>query len=197
MAAGDLTTLDAVRAHVKGTVGVPATDEALLESLISAVSAMFVQEAGTSVLTEAHTELRNGNGRATLFLGHYPVTEIVSVEVDGEVIPERAAVGEPGWVLASADTGRLDLVGYTFTEGTGNVVVQYLAGYGATAPADVSQAVVDQVAYLYRMKDRIGIANESQNGTSTTYLGAWVAQQGGGGKTPLYLATVARYRRVA
>ncbi len=198
MAAGDLTTIEAVRAYLRGTVPVPEADESLLEGLITAASQLFASESGTGVLTAAVEETRNGDGGAKLFLERYPVVSVESVEVDGEAISERAAIGGSGWVLTSRETGRLDLVGYTFSEGLANVVVNYTAGYGDDAPADVGQAVVDQVAYLYRQKDRIGVANEStQAGGSVSYLGAWTAQQGKGGQTPLFQATVARYRRVA
>lgn len=198
MATGDLTTSAAVRAYLKGQVPVPVDDESLIEGLITAASQLFASETGTGVLTAVVEETRNGDGGTKLFLEQYPVVSVESVSVDGEEIPERTAFGESGWVLTSGETGRLELVGYTFTEGLANVVVNYTAGYGAEAPADVAQAVVDQAAYWYRMKDRVGISNEStQAGGSVTYMGAWTAQQGKGGQTPLFQATVARYRRVA
>lgn len=198
MAAGDLTTLESVRAYLKGQVPVPVDDEPLIAGLITAVSQLFASETGTGVLTAVVTETRNGDGGAKVFLEQYPVVSVESVEVDGEALPARAAVGESGWVLTDPTTGKLELVGYSFNEGLANVVVSYTAGYGSEAPADVAQAVVDQVAYLYKAKERIGIANEAtQGGGSVGYLGAWTAQQGKDGQTPLFTATVARYRRVA
>jgi hypothetical protein len=51
---------------------------------------------------------------------------------------------------------------------------------------------------LYKAKDRIGVSNESTSaGGSVSYMGGWTAQQGKAGMTPLFLATVERYRRVA
>ena len=117
--------------------------------------------------------------------------------VDGTVIVPRPSIGENGWVLTAAEIGKLELIGYTFTTGKANCAVTYTAGLGATAPADIDQAIVDQVAYLYRGKERVGISNESTAaGGSVTYLGGWKAQTGGDGKTPLFLAMVERYRRV-
>ena len=73
----------------------------------------------------------------------------------------------------------------------------YTAGSGRRLLADIDQAIVDQVAYLYRGKERVGVSNESTAaGGSVTYLGGWKAQAGGDGKTPLFLAMVERYRRV-
>lgn len=198
MASGDLTTLDAVRAYLKGQVPVPVDDETtLIPGLITAVSKMFASEAGSPILNTAQVQTWNGSGETKIFLEQYPVISVESVEVDGVAVPERTAVGESGWVLSSATTGKLELVGYAFDSGVANCVVNYTAGYGAAAPADVDQAVVDQVAYLYRQKDRVGVANEStQGGGSVSYLGAWQAQQGKAGQTPLFSATIERYRRV-
>jgi hypothetical protein len=197
MAAGDLTTVDAVRDFLKAQVPVPTTDETLVQGLVSAVSKAFAEESGCPVLTTEYVETRDGNDGTKLFLQNYPVVAITSVKVGGETIPSRASVTESGWVVSNA-TGLLALIGYEFERGTANVEVTYSAGYGDAAPADVAQAVVDQVAYLYRAKDRIGVTNEAtSSGGSVTYLGGWQQQQGQGGKTPLYMATVARYRRVA
>lgn len=198
MAPGDLATLEAVRAYLRGSVPVPADDEAMVEGLITAVSAAFVSEACCDVLTATYTDTFDGDGTAEKWLKNYPVTGVDTVAVDDVSISERAAIGEDGWVLSDADGGKIELVGSCFTKGVKNCSVGYSAGYGATAPADVAQAVVDQVAYLYKSKERVGISNETTSaGGSVTYLGAWKAQQGDGGQTPLFAATVARYRRVA
>jgi hypothetical protein len=198
MADGDLATLEAVRAFLRGSVPVPLEDEPVVATLITAVSEMFVSATSCEVLTASRTDTFDGTGAAERWLAHYPVVSVESVDVDGEPVSERAAIGEDGWVLSDADGGKLELVGSCFTRGVKNCVVVYTAGYGATPPADVAQAIVDQVAYLYKMKDRIGITNEStQSGGAVTYLGGWTAQQGKDGLTPLFAATVARYRRVS
>ena len=194
-----LTSIEAVRAYLTGSVPVPAGDEPLLESLISSVSEMFEADIGCPVLTASYTDTWNGDGGTYRLLNQYPVGTIgaTAVLVDGDVIVKRPSIGEDGWVLTSADIGKLELVGYTFAVGKANCVVTYTAGLGAQAPADIDQAIVDQVAYLYKGKERVGISNEStSSGGSVTYLGGWKAQMGGDGKTPLYLATVERYRRL-
>ncbi|MEI7705392.1 MAG: hypothetical protein WCK73_12435, partial [Deltaproteobacteria bacterium] len=197
MATGDLSTTAAVREYLAGNVPVPLGDETLLSGLITAVSSQFKSETGTDVITASKSQTWSGAGGAKVFLEHYPVVSVTTVEVDGAAVSERAAIGEDGWVLSDAATGKLELVGYTFTCGVANCSVTYTAGLGATAPADIDQAVVDQVAYLYKMKDRVGITNEStQAGGSVTYQGGWQAQQGKAGQTPGFAAAVARYRRV-
>jgi hypothetical protein len=198
MAAGDLTTLEAVRAYLRGSVPVPQDDETLLEGLVTAVSKLFVSETGQAVLTQEYTDTWNGEGETKVFLEEYPVLSVTRLTVDGVAVPARTIVGGSGWVMSDADVGRVELVGYTFSPGVANCVVVYSSGLGATAPADIAQAVIDQVAFLYKSKERIGIANEStQAGGSVGYLGAWSAQQGKAGMTPLFAATVDRYRRVA
>ena len=203
MGAGDLTTLAAVRAYLRGSVPVPQEDEALLESLITSVSKAFVSLSGNSILSAGYVDTWSGDGSTIRFLTQYPVTAVAAVlpalpvMVDGAAIPVRPAIGSDGWVLTDGEIGRLELIGYTFTTGVSNCSVTYTAGLGATAPADVDQAVVDQVAFQYKAKDRIGITNESTSaGGSVTYTGGWKAQTGEDGMTPLFAATVERYRRV-
>ena len=202
MAAGDLTTIDAVKAYLTGSVPLNSDDDALLSSLITAVSKMFVSETGNPIISAGYTDTWSGDGGARRFLKEYPVLTVAAqapalpVMVDGVAIPARTTTDGDGWVLTDAEIGQLELVGYTFASGLANCSVTYTAGLGAAAPGDVDQAVVDQVAYLYRAKDRIGISNQSLSGESVTFLGGWTAQQGHGGQTPLFAATVERYRRV-
>ena len=198
MAIGDLSTTATVREYLAGNVPVPLGDEALLAQLVTDVSVLFVSEAGRPILTADYIDTFDGSDATRIYLLHYPAIGVDTVSVDGVEIPERSTVSGSGWVLSDAASGRLDLVGgYSFAAGIANCAVAYSAGYGATAPADVSRAVVDQVAYLYRMKDRVGVANEStQGGGSVSYLGSWQAQQGKAGQTPGFAAAVARYRRV-
>ena len=194
-----LTSIEAVRAYLTGSTPVPPGDEPLLQELIERVSAMFVADTANPVITASYTDTWNGDGASYRLLAQYPVVTIgaTGVTVDGTVIVKRPSIGESGWVLTSSDIGKVELIGYTFSTGKANCAVTYTAGLGASAPADIDQAVVDQVAYLYRGKERVGISNESTSaGGSVTYLGGWKAQAGGDGKTPLYLATAERYRRV-
>ena len=196
MAAGDLTTADTVRTYLRGSVSVVADDTALIDLLVTAVSKIFVSEVELPIITASATDTWSGNGGIQKMLNRFPVLSITSVTVDGALIPARPSIGSNGWVLTLPEAGIIDLVGYEFTEGVSNCVVVYSTGYGAVAPADIDQACVDQVAFMFKQKDRIGIATQSLQGTSVTYLGAWIAQQGSGGQTPLFAATIAKYRRV-
>ena len=123
MAAGDLTTIESVRAYLKGQVPVPVDDETtLIPGLITAVSKMFASETGCPILNTEQPQTWNGDGGTKVYLEQYPVVSVESVEVDGEVVAERPRWARSGWVLTNADAGKLELVGFTFAEGTANCV---------------------------------------------------------------------------
>lgn len=170
MAAGDLTTLATLKAYAPGldpaTAGADTTFDDLLTRLITAVSDQFRSEAGTNPKQTTYTETRNGHGQAGMTLLNFPVISVTSVTVDGTVIPARATVNDSGWVLSAG--GRIDLVGYKFTEGTSNVVFVYSAGY-TDVPLDIEQAVIKMVLLQFHDRKRIGVASTSQAGTSTSF----------------------------
>ena len=68
------------------------------------------------------------------------------------------------------DGNAILLVGSYFTSGTKNCSITYTAGFGATVPGDVQQAVAEMVAAKYRGKDRINIASAQFAGESASYL---------------------------
>ena len=200
MAAGDLTTLAEVRAYLANSIAVSNDENALLESLITSVSKTFANEAQHPILTQSYTDTFDGSGGVDRMLKMCPGVVIADpggVFVDGVEVPERPDATSSGWVLTDTDAGMVRLVGYTFSSGVANCSITYTAGYGATAPADVAFACTDQVAYMYRAREHIGITNESIGGKSVTYAGGWKAQYGDDGLTPLFISTAARYRRVA
>lgn len=170
MAAGDLTTLANLKAYAPGldpaAAGGDTTFDELLGRLITAVSDQFRAEAGTNPKQTSYVETRNGHGQAGMTLLNFPVISVSSVKVDGATIPARVAVTDSGWVLGPG--GRLELVGYRFTEGVANVEVTYSAGY-ATIPGDIEQAVVKMVALQFADRKRIGVASSSQAGISTSF----------------------------
>jgi hypothetical protein len=170
MAAGDLTTLASLKAFMPGLdpaqAGGDTTYDDLLGRLITAVSDQFKAEAGTSPTQTTYTEARNGHGQAGMTLLNFPVISVTSVKVDGTTIPARPSVSESGWVLSSG--GRVELVGYRFTEGIANVEFVYSAGY-ATVPFDIEQAIIKMVALQFSDRKRIGVASTSQAGMSTSF----------------------------
>lgn len=169
MAAGDLTTIEKVKEYLGLDAG-QTKDDALLSRLVTAASALFVARTGVDFPSASYTDTVDGNGRATLLLQHAPVTAVASVTVDGETIAARATVDGDGYVIADGTIGKIELAGYVFTTGTENVVVTYTAG--EAVPADVEQAVILRVAYEYKARDRISIANRVlPQGESISFVG--------------------------
>ena len=168
MATGDLTTLANLKAYAPGldAGGADTTYDALLARLISSVSDQFRSETGTNPKQTTYTEVRDGNGLDGLSLLNWPVISVTSVKVDGSTIPQRSTVADAGWVLTNS--GRLKLVGYTFTAGVANVEVVYSAGY-QTVPSDIEQAVIKMVALQFADRKRIGLNSLSQAGGSVSF----------------------------
>ena len=166
MPAGDLTNLASVRAFL----AVPADDtsrDATFASLITSLSARFLTLIDRQLLSASYTDTVGGKGGTVLCLENYPVTLVTSVTVDGDLIPQRPNVKGAGWVLSKGF--RIDLAGsYVFTEGISNVVVQYTAGYTAI-PVDVSQALNEWVAWVDKIRDRVGLVSQNVGGETLSY----------------------------
>lgn len=163
----DLTTLAKVNTYLFGS-NAPTEADALLSQLITSSSAWVEARLGQAVLTRTVTETRDGNGTSRMLLAQHPVASVTSVTVDGTAIAARASVTATGYVLHD---GAIELVGYTFTTGTANVVVVYSAG-SATCPTDLEQAVIEHVALRYRDRGHVGMASGSVGGESATFSNA-------------------------
>lgn len=132
-AATDLTTLDAV----KQWLGVTSpTDDALIGGLITAVSQAILADLGRgSLLPTVYTETFDGGGRDLIGLGQWPVTQILSVALDGMALGASGTSTQRGYVLDAAGAAppgamqRLAYRGGIFPRGRQNVVVAYRAGY--------------------------------------------------------------------
>lgn len=159
----DLTTV----ANVKSWLGVgAATDDTLLASLVSGVSAWIQEWLGRTIASGTYAETLNGSGKAVLFLLNYPVTAVSSVSVDGVNIPARTAIGGSGYTF---DKDCLYLAGYCFTRGIQNVQLSYTAGFAAV-PADLELATKKLIGLSYKEKDRIGVSSKGLAGEQTNYI---------------------------
>ena len=166
MAFGDLTTLDDVRAWLRtGANALPSTDDALLARLVTAAS-QFIQGWLKRQLVEADwLEVRDGTGGQRLRFANFPVSAVLSLTIDGLVVPPAPAGGGYGAGYLFSPT-ELALCGYAFTPRAQNVVVSYRAGY-RTIPPDLAQACIELVAQRYRERTRIGEASKSLGGGET------------------------------
>jgi hypothetical protein len=152
MAASDLAALADVKAWLAGSSGIGSSDDTLIARLITDVSGAIMAYLGrASLMPRVYAERLDGNGKARVFLRHYPVLQVTSVAIDNVAIPAMVmpAPGAPfakGYLPEAWDglpPGRpqaLDLFHDFFRKGRQNVAVTYDAGYAvenetATVPA--------------------------------------------------------------
>lgn len=158
----DLTTLDNVKAYMQIADTDTSSDE-VLERLITSFSAWFINQVNRdSLLTDDYVERRNGQGGDSMTMRRYPVQSVASVTIDGHPIA-ASADGSHGFVF---DEFSVFLIGDTFRRGRQNVAVSYTAGYD-TVPADIEQAVIDQVVFTHRRAPNLGSTAQTQGGILT------------------------------
>jgi hypothetical protein len=202
VAAGDLTTKEAVKAYLEQIDQWSTEYDALLDSLISSCSGDFRAEAGWPIVSTSYAaEPYDGTGGSDLWLRNavvprdapVPPTSVSLVRVDGVEIPKRMLVSgawADGWVLS--EIGQLRLVGYVFTRGVANVEITYAVGYSEDAiPADVQHAVRERVCLAWQRRRYGGINN--------SIVGGQLAQMPADGGSPMFAhsrAVADRYRRV-
>lgn len=165
MAAGDLTTLEAV----KRDLGITVPDaNASLEAWIAGASAWIVSYCEQPILATDHTLVAHGNGGYRMVLPYSPVISISSLKIGGAAV----TAGTPGalndgYFLDSR--GIITLRGLVFAPGIGNVEVAYRAGY-TTVPAELERACVRIVGRRYRERERLGVTSKSIGGESISWM---------------------------
>ena len=163
MAASDLAVLGDVKAWLSGSSGIGSPDDTLLARLITDVSgAITAYLARPSLTPRPFSERLDGNGKARVYLRHYPVLQMTALALDNVAvvavpIPAPGAPFGRGYLLEAWDglpPGRpqaLDLFHMLFREGRQNIAVAYDAGYAvqsesATVPAAPGPYVVTAAA---------------------------------------------------
>lgn len=185
MAAGDLTTVERLRGHLRLE---DQSDDELLATLVSVASAWAKVQIDRDVVAADYTDTVSGDGGSEVVLREYPVLSVASVTVDGAAIPQRTA-GD-GWELDDPKSGVLVLVGYRFTRGFRNVVVAYRAGW-ETVPDDLAQAVLEEAALRYRDRDWGGATYKLQGGDIVDRRG-----EASSGSWAFIRGVLDKYRRV-
>src|SRR5207302_1057673 len=166
MAFGDLTALGDVKAWLQtGQNPFPATDDALLQRLISAASEFVQNWLGRQIAAADWLEIRDGTGSQLMAFANIPVTAILSLSIDGLTIPPAPTDGGFGAGYTFTPT-ELALRGYVFTRRPQNTIVTYTAGYDTTPP-DIAQVCIELVARHYRERTRIGEVSKALGGGET------------------------------
>lgn len=160
----DLTSLPAVKDYL----GIPllqTEDDALLNSLITAISVGVTNRIGRDLLLKQTTDKIDGNGKNRIMFPSWPVTAVASVLINGRNVPAATSFEGYGYRF---DTRMLILNGDWFHPGIRNVELSYTAGY-ATPPADIAQVCTKLVAAKYKERDWLGFRSKSLAGETVIF----------------------------
>lgn len=158
----DLTTVSSVKAWLNITAG---ADDALLSRMVSSASDFVQTWLNRNIVSQTYQDVFDGNGGNKYMTFAYPVNAVASVFVDGIAIPASSSPLTPGYVASKT---RVSLIGYAFSNGLQNCVVNYTAGY-ASIPTEIEQSCIEIVGLRYRARSRIGVASKSANGESISF----------------------------
>lgn len=159
----NLTTIERVKAYAHIST---AADDVLLARLIEVASAYIETWCDRKIMAADHVEHRSGNGKARMITRHFPILSVTQVEIDGRPMLPAPTSG-PVIGFDSYAIGRLD--GGRFTQGTGNVVLSYRAGF-ETVPADLEQSCIEIVVSRYRDRTRTGIQSQGMAGETVSFI---------------------------
>ena len=177
MSFGDLCQLADVKAWLQtGQNAFPATDDGLLSRLIAAASRFIESWLGRPVAEADWLETRDGLGtveETRLQFACFPVTAVLSVAVDGVIVPPLPTSPADAVILpASVAAGylfsptQLVIRGFCVPRKAQCIALQYRAGY-FEVPADLAQACIELVARKYRERNRIGERARALGGGGT------------------------------
>lgn len=167
----DLTTAATVEAYLGMTADEGGTR---LDTIVSAVSEAMQRWMGRTIVAAAYTgEKHDGDGEHDYILPiHAPVNSITSISLDGTALTASDYELESG-------VGRWPVIYYTpggattpsaWPAGRRNIVLAYNGGF-STVPKDLEQAAIEQAAYVWNRKQRIGQRTKAVGGdVSETYL---------------------------
>lgn len=172
----DLTTLTKVKAYL----GISGTSQdTLLSSLITSVSAGIESFCGRTFASTSHTEYYDGDNKDKIFLRNYPVTSLTSVKYQGGTWDNITWFDYPssGYLL-TAEYARLSFAG-ALPCITNYLQIIYTAGYlidfdnegtgTHTLPYDLTQIVTELVSTNYNTRSSGGINTMSTEGQSITF----------------------------
>lgn len=138
--------------------------DAELTRLLNVADACIELELNRTLASGTRTERRSGYGTDILSLRDSPITAVSLLTVNGVEIVASVA-GAAGYYF---ERESIYLIGYYFTRGRKNIVVNYTAGY-TTIPADISHAAIEIAAQAYREREWIGQTSKSLAGETTAF----------------------------
>lgn len=123
--APNLTSL----ARARAWAGVTSTnDDTLITSLIAEVSRFIHNYLGrASITSREYTEVADGQSNVAMLLKHWPVTKVLQVIVDSNLV--AGYILEPWDGTPAGFQQKLSLRGNSFDRGNSNISITYEAGY--------------------------------------------------------------------
>jgi hypothetical protein len=185
--------------NLLGIEGASKADPILTELIQDAMGWILQQIGRKALLTQEYVETRQGEGYRSFTPFNLPVTSLISVTIDNQVVPPRGMPGVPGYLLVNDRIGvddyatgnpfpgdyspyYVDGSRWRFTRGFANIVTRYIAGYSlgaavpgvAPMPIEIPRAVADLACYWYKGREHIGIRSRTigggQGGELVTFL---------------------------
>ena len=150
------TSLESLKAWLSITT---TDDDRLLNQLIVKASRFILSTINRpSLFKQTYLDVYDGSGSCRQMLRNWPVLSVASLAVGTQTIAAAATRGQSGYSLEpseAAPPGRpqsLDLNGYGFVAGPGNVAVTYAAGYAVqdearTVPATANYSLAVNAPY--------------------------------------------------
>jgi hypothetical protein len=182
----DLVTLANVKSYLWPGESITQWD-AILPSIISAVSEQVNREVGCVLLSATYTaELVNGKGTSALEPLNWPITDVTSI-----VDSYGAAYAEGNDADFVIDAFCLRKVNGVWAEGRGNFTVTYTAGY-ATIPADIALVCYEAIAQAWKT-----MSKQSWGESTRTFPDGSVGFiNTDGGLTKVQRGILARYKKL-
>lgn len=146
--------------------GIVGQDDALLQRLITALSAWVETYCNRHFLAADYVESYNGLGGShqKQVLKNFPIISVAGIGINGTItVPASASPNLPGFAF---DDSTVYLRSYGFIAGYQNVQISYRAGYDVI-PTDLEQNVIGLIAWRYRESKRIGQTSNSLGGVTT------------------------------
>jgi len=149
-------------------------DYGKINDIINAVSMRFETETGRNLKSRAYTEVVDGNGGSSLYLNNYPIASTtITITIDSDrAFTDTGDQVTSTDVMLTTDNGLVRLDGETFSAGTGNVQIEYTAGYSTATEYGLTYAAKELGSAMWnrmRQKEAIGVRSESFEGHSVTY----------------------------
>lgn len=196
----DLTDLATAKAFLEAGAagGLIVPSHAMIERMITAVSAAIQSDLGRKIPRQTHTLEFSGDGKGQKMLRNFPILSVTSLTINDRTIPASPAYTGQGYVIGGDDREWIKLRSYCFERGVENCAVTYVAGY-AVIPADLALACqmgVNLMAQAPLMNPML--ESEKAGDTQFVYNTALITQAARSVTlTPQISALINEYRRVA